>query len=109
MNEDRSGEIHAFKNEPEKVIQEIFHRFCGKGVEMLTQRAHNIIKFDELVKSPKVGFSVIPAKAGMTEIRLFRLFTRSSIVESRNTGKEVQTCQTTSSSARNATRNFQWP
>lgn len=33
------------KNEPEKVIQEIFHRFCGKGVEMLTQMAHNIIKF----------------------------------------------------------------
>ena len=51
MNGDRSGEIHAFKNEPEKVIQEIFHRFCGKGVEMLTQMAHNIIKFDDLVKS----------------------------------------------------------
>ena len=39
------------KNEPEKVIQEIFHRFCWKGVEMLTQMAHNIIKFDDLVKS----------------------------------------------------------
>ena len=43
------GEIHALKNEPEKVIQEIFHRFCGKGVEMLTQMAHNIKKFDDLM------------------------------------------------------------
>jgi hypothetical protein len=47
------------KNEPEKVIQEIFHRFCGKGVEILTQRAHNIIKFDDLVKSQQNdGFDV---------------------------------------------------
>jgi hypothetical protein len=45
------GKSMLLKNEPEKVIQEIFHRFCGKGVEMLTQVAHNIIKLDDLVKS----------------------------------------------------------